>query len=296
MSTIARVVRSFRWFGRRVALPVVLGASMFAMWQMLTEAFTMLPFAPALAWIVLSAALFAVWHFHPGRPRRLRQLVRFRLHPVRGAGWWLGWAAAAASLFAVLLAVAVALTLPLTGARSVIITEQLARPGGVVLMALRAGLVGPFVEEAFFRGYIQRRLERAIGAPTAVVLTAVIFAAWHGANPAPVAQLIMGLVLGYAAYVTRSLWPAVLVHVVHNSTLIAGRPLLAGRHAPMLPTRGGAAWTAWILAALSGALLVWLLHRAGSAARSARAGARPRRPGAIPGIGIPGAVATRPTE
>ncbi|MBX6365132.1 MAG: CPBP family intramembrane metalloprotease [Gemmatimonadetes bacterium] len=268
---------------------------MFAVWQALTDAFTVLPFAPALAWIVLSAALFAIWHFHPGRPRRLRRLARFRLHPVRGAGWWLGWAAAATFLSAVLLGVAAALTLPRTGSRSVV-AEQLARPGGVVLMALRAGLVGPFVEEAFFRGYIQRRLERAIGAPAAVAITALVFAAAHGANPAPVAQLIMGLILGYAAYVTRSLWPAVLVHVVHNSTLIAGYSLLAGRHEPTLPTRGGAAWTAWILAALSGALLVWLLHRAGSAAHSARAGVRPRRPGAISGIGIPGAVAARPTE
>jgi membrane protease YdiL (CAAX protease family) len=80
-----------------------------------------------------------------------------------------------------------------------------------------ASLVGAFIEEAGFRGYLQVALEREYSAPLAIALAAVALAPGHGltqgfAWPTLVFYFMVDVMLGVTAYLCRSVWPGVAVH------------------------------------------------------------------------------------
>ena len=80
-----------------------------------------------------------------------------------------------------------------------------------------ASLVGAFVEEAGFRGYLQVALEREYAAPVAIALAAVALAPGHGltqgfAWPTVFFYFLVDVMLGATAYLCRSIWPGVAVH------------------------------------------------------------------------------------
>ena len=91
-------------------------------------------------------------------------------------------------------------------------------PLGVLSMAL----VAPLVEEMMFRGAIQGYLMRRCSNPwTAIVASALIFGVIH-MNPMQVVYAtLLGLVLGWIYYRTRSLLPVIAGHVLNNSVAVA---------------------------------------------------------------------------
>ncbi|WP_162672532.1 CPBP family intramembrane glutamic endopeptidase [Gemmata massiliana] len=91
-------------------------------------------------------------------------------------------------------------------------------PGGGMGLVLFMALVPGFVEEAFFRGYIQRRLLARWPAWAAIIVTAGLFGLMHF-YPANIAfAFVMGLWLGVVAWRTGSVWPAALCHAAVNAT------------------------------------------------------------------------------
>ena len=91
-------------------------------------------------------------------------------------------------------------------------------PLGVLSMAL----VAPLVEEMMFRGAIQGYLMRRCSNPwTAIVVSALVFGVIH-MNPVQVVYAtLLGLVLGWIYYRTRSLLPVIAGHVLKNSVAVA---------------------------------------------------------------------------
>lgn len=91
-------------------------------------------------------------------------------------------------------------------------------PLGVLSMAL----VAPLVEEMVFRGAIQGYLMRRCSNPwTAIVVSALVFGVIH-MNPVQVVYAtLLGLVLGWIYYRTRSLLPVIVGHVLNNSVAVA---------------------------------------------------------------------------
>jgi uncharacterized protein len=92
--------------------------------------------------------------------------------------------------------------------------------------AAEAGIV----EEAAFRGYMQRPIEKQYGPTTAIIVVSIIFGLVHLANPNPeltwlVPYTIFGAILGVLAYLTKSIVPGILLH----SGLDAARFWLAWR-------------------------------------------------------------------
>ncbi len=85
---------------------------------------------------------------------------------------------------------------------------------GILLVAL----VGPVVEELFFRGGILRVLLRTCRRPwVAIVVSGLIFGIVH-MNPAQVVfASLAGMLLGWLYWRTRSLIPCMVVHVLNNS-------------------------------------------------------------------------------
>ena len=85
---------------------------------------------------------------------------------------------------------------------------------------LRSCLVLPLAEELVFRGAALRLLQ-PLGGGWAVVVQAVLFAALHRTFSAKAYALGMGLIFGWAARQTRSIWPGVLLHILNNGIVLA---------------------------------------------------------------------------
>jgi membrane protease YdiL (CAAX protease family) len=84
--------------------------------------------------------------------------------------------------------------------------------------------MAPLMEELFFRGFLYPVLARGIGVPTAVFVTALSFAALHGAQLmfswGPVLVIfIVGLVLTMVRAKTNSVAAGVLIHMAYNGTI-----------------------------------------------------------------------------
>ena len=81
-------------------------------------------------------------------------------------------------------------------------------------------LLAPLVEEAIFRGAIERRLLETNRNPWyAIVISAVLFAIPHG-SLYTLFFSCFGIFVGWLYYRTRCIWPGILVHALYNSTVI----------------------------------------------------------------------------
>jgi membrane protease YdiL (CAAX protease family) len=85
-----------------------------------------------------------------------------------------------------------------------------------VLFFLGSVIFAAVAEEGLFRGFLQVTLESK-GDPTrAVVLTSVCWALIH-INPVwAIPIFILGVFLGYVAWKTQSVWPAIIIHSLNN--------------------------------------------------------------------------------
>jgi len=139
-------------------------------------------------------------------------------------------------------------------------------PPWVIVVALAAA---PAVcEELLFRGYLLRALLAATSERNSIVITAVLFGAFHVlatdalATERLLPSTFLGLILGWVAWRTRSVVPGMLLHACHNGLL-----LLLAYYRDELAARG---WglqeqthmpVAWLAAAgvavIVGLSLVW---------------------------------------
>jgi sodium transport system permease protein len=78
-------------------------------------------------------------------------------------------------------------------------------------------------EELAFRGFILSGFRRTGHKWTAIVLASIFFAATHAIFQQSIVACALGMVIGFIAVQTGSLWPCILFHAVHNSlSLVIG--------------------------------------------------------------------------
>ncbi len=103
-----------------------------------------------------------------------------------------------------------------------IISEGL-RSGPIVsrvLMILAVSIAAPLFEELVFRGTLWGLLERALPAPAVLLITSLIFAAYH-IDPIHVILVFpVGLLIGWVRMTSGSIYPAILLHFVNNTLAI----------------------------------------------------------------------------
>jgi ABC-2 type transport system permease protein/sodium transport system permease protein len=128
-------------------------------------------------------------------------------------------------------------------------TEQLEKMGRLLpelqtwpvwLVVLVLAVIPALCEEFFFRGYLFRALEAGGQRPGwAIVGSALLFGLFHVqvANALAVERFppsfLLGLVLGWLAWKSGSIWPGVVLHVTHNGLLA-----LLGYYEPWLIEQG----------------------------------------------------------
>lgn len=86
-----------------------------------------------------------------------------------------------------------------------------------LLVILGAVLLAPLVEEIVFRGFFQQQLEQGYRDPTkAILFSSLLFTILHF-NPWWSLQIyLLGMVLGFLAWRTGSIWPSLVIHAVNN--------------------------------------------------------------------------------
>jgi membrane protease YdiL (CAAX protease family) len=102
-------------------------------------------------------------------------------------------------------------------------TDQRGLAFYIILTILNA-VLGPVIEELFWRGYIQRALEHIFGGIVACIVQAVFFAAYHFYRLGGFLQVfVFGLAMGAWRWRRRTLVPTILTHVVVSSLWCAAR-------------------------------------------------------------------------
>ena len=94
--------------------------------------------------------------------------------------------------------------------------------GLVVILVVIIG--APLVEELLFRGVLFEELANIVSIKTTIILTALIFGLYHFNILQTPNTIIMGLVLAYVYYKTKSIKAPIIVHATNN--LLATIPFI----------------------------------------------------------------------
>ena len=93
---------------------------------------------------------------------------------------------------------------------------------GVFFVNILVMAVIPAVsEELIFRGAIQQTCQKWFGNPHwAIIITAALFSFIHFDLFNFIPRFIMGILLGYIFYFTKSIWASILVHFMNNASVV----------------------------------------------------------------------------
>lgn len=89
----------------------------------------------------------------------------------------------------------------------------------LIIAILVIGGSAGFCEELLFRGIIQKGLER-FGGVKAIILTGVLFGFFHIYIQKFIPTFLLGMLLGYVAYITRSIFNTMLMHFTNNALAV----------------------------------------------------------------------------
>ena len=93
-------------------------------------------------------------------------------------------------------------------------------PAEFVWLILVVAATPAVCEEFFFRGYVQRTLERTTGWKS-VIIVGVLFGLFHMQPLGLVTLAILGMLFGYFYYQSRSLLPGMLAHFTNNALAVS---------------------------------------------------------------------------
>ena len=94
-------------------------------------------------------------------------------------------------------------------------------PAFLLYSSIFASILGPIIEELFFRGFVYNAVKKIGGIFTATVIVSAIFAALHTNVVGFLPIMVLGIVLTYMYEKTGSLVSSITVHIVHNVTMVS---------------------------------------------------------------------------
>ncbi|MFY7978832.1 MAG: CPBP family intramembrane glutamic endopeptidase [Sediminibacterium sp.] len=101
----------------------------------------------------------------------------------------------------------------------------------LLIAILAIAVVPAIVEELYFRGTLQKIIADWSGKPfVAIVITAILFSAFHFSYFGFLSRMSLGIVLGLIYYYTKTIWLPILMHFVNNAIGVAA--LYAVRNNP----------------------------------------------------------------
>lgn len=112
------------------------------------------------------------------------------------------------------------------------------------LVLLLVAVVPAVQEELAFRGVMLRGLSR-LGAPWAIFISAVMFGLAHADIYRLVPVILIGLMNGWIVWRTRSILPAMLVHLLNNGAGVVVGPLLGDGSSSFASPFVDGRWPSW---------------------------------------------------
>jgi membrane protease YdiL (CAAX protease family) len=90
--------------------------------------------------------------------------------------------------------------------------------GGLLMNLLMIGVIAAVGEELIFRGLLQRlMIEMVKNVHLAVIVTAILFSAFHFQFFSFLPRFVLGIILGYLMFYGRSIWYPILAHFANNA-------------------------------------------------------------------------------
>ncbi|NLF43251.1 MAG: CPBP family intramembrane metalloprotease [Bacteroidales bacterium] len=143
--------------------------------------------------------------------------------------------------------------------------SEIIMSGNTVLIFITVGIMGPLIEEVFFRGLVYSELRKVLNAPAVIVIQAFLFAVYHMNLVQGLYAFVIGVVLGIVVYKTGSIWPAIVIHVSFNSiNVIIGKALPKSLE-PFFEKYHIVMFAISVLLAASALMLIWFSSRRNSA-------------------------------
>jgi len=91
---------------------------------------------------------------------------------------------------------------------------------GMWAIVLTMAIAPAICEELAFRGYIFSGLLKAVKPFNAILISAILFGAMHGLLQQSIVATATGILIGFLAWRTGSLWPCLAYHAVHNAITV----------------------------------------------------------------------------
>lgn len=173
---------------------------------------------PAIPWsvVVMALLLWLVWRYFGGTRDMRRRVFRVRQVSVPV----FAWSVVAGGLSIVALAGLWIVLFRLVKVPGNALPDYSQYPLFTVALVLTmASFVTSLAEEAAFRGYFQSIMERAVRAPVAIIVAALVIAPGHGLTQGFVwttllFYLFVDVTFGVMAYLTASILPGIAVHTL----------------------------------------------------------------------------------
>lgn len=94
--------------------------------------------------------------------------------------------------------------------------DQLTQQFEYLLAFFTLVVLAPVAEEVLFRGYLLSKLRRHVATWIAILITSLLFGLVHFAWNVGIDTFALGIVLCLVTIWTKSLWPAILIHMLKN--------------------------------------------------------------------------------
>jgi uncharacterized protein len=146
-------------------------------------------------------------------------------------------------------------------AQQALLEQILAGEMNLALALLFVALTPAICEEVIFRGYLQRNVERRLGAAASVVLVGLLFGLFHLRLTEFVPLSILGIYLGYVVWVSGSLWAGVLVHLLNNGIAVVVSNMAQRGPEPMRLDEISVPWHIALLGLAVALRLVFMMQR-----------------------------------
>lgn len=101
------------------------------------------------------------------------------------------------------------------------VSERMMNESNLFVAILIFGLLAAISEEVLFRSVIQKSFIKLFrNAHVAIIVTALVFSAFHGDFYGFFPRFILGLMLGYMFWMSGSIWASIIMHFTNNTTIV----------------------------------------------------------------------------
>lgn len=95
------------------------------------------------------------------------------------------------------------------------------RSSVILFLTIFVSILGPIIEEIFFRGFLYNAVKKRFGVLLGVLLSGVLFSMLHTNIVGFLPIMILGVLMAFLYEITGSLIASVSIHILHNSIIVS---------------------------------------------------------------------------